>query len=80
MWRGVSVYSLFLCIVRQLYPTLQGSGDSMPFNPMEGPVTIPMVGLSLQCMYDSIGLRVSPLFAQVRGKEYTPLGASSTTW
>ena len=52
----------------------------MPFNPMEGPVTIPMGGLSLECMYDSMGLRDSPLIAQVRGKEYTPLGASSTTY
>ena len=67
-WEVVSVYSLFLYIVRQLILTLQGSCDSMPFNPMEGPVTIPMGGLSLQGMYDSIGLCDSPLFAQVRGK------------
>ena len=26
----------------------------MPFNPMEGPVTIPMEGISLQCMYDRL--------------------------
>ena len=48
------MYSLFLYIVRQLILTLQGSCDSMPFNPMEGPVTIPMEGLSLQCMYERL--------------------------
>ena len=51
----------------------------MPFSPMEGPVTIPMEGISLQCMYDRLDYVIALSIAQVRGKEYTPLGASSTT-
>ena len=45
----------------------------MPFNPMEGPVTIPMEGISLQCMYDRLDYVIALSIAQVRGKEYTPL-------
>ena len=75
------MYSLFLYIVRQLILTLQGSCDSMPLNPMEGPVTIPMGGLSLQGVYDSMGLRDSPLSLLKCEENSTPsIGASSTTW